>query len=295
MNADGPWLDCACKRLIGCGDWRQQRVSAALSAFFLLFHSSVMTLFEITVALLLLGAVLAAWARRLHAPDPAFLAIAGAALALIPGTPSLSLEPTLVMTLFVAPTLLDAAYDMSLRDLRIYWMPIAASAVIAVVLTVASVAVLAHALRRDMSWPVAIVLGAIVSPPDASAAVAVLRSLRPPHRVMVILQGESLLNDATALLIYRAAVLAAAGAWGGWGTLPTSLGAILGSVALGVILGTLFPRLSEHIADFATAVIAQFVSTFAVWILRGGCGDTSRQAPHSGSGTTGVARPARTD
>lgn len=226
-----------------------------------------MTLFEITVALLLLGAVLAAWARRLHAPDPAFLAIAGAALAVIPGTPSLSLEPTLVMTLFVAPTLLDAAYDMSLRDLRIYWMPIAASAVIAVVLTVASVAVLAHALRRDISWPVAIVLGAIVSPPDASAAVAVLRSLRPPHRVMVILQGESLLNDATALLIYRAAILAAAGAWGGWGTLPTSLGAILGSVALGVILGTLFPRLSEHIADLATAIIAQFVSTFAVWIL----------------------------
>jgi CPA1 family monovalent cation:H+ antiporter len=175
-----------------------------------------MSLFEIAVALLLLGAALSAWARRLQAPYPAFLAIAGAALALIPGTPTLSLEPELVMTLFVAPTLLDAAYDMSLRDLRIYWMPITASAVIAVVLTVAAVAWLARALRPDMSWPVAIALGAIVSPPDASAATAVLRALRPPHRMMVILEGESLLNDATALLIYRAAVLAAAGAWAGW-------------------------------------------------------------------------------
>jgi CPA1 family monovalent cation:H+ antiporter len=226
-----------------------------------------MGLFEITVALLLLGAVLSAWARRLQAPYPAFLAIAGAALALIPGTPTLSLEPTLVLTLFVAPTLLDAAFDMSLRDLRIYWIPIAFSAVIAVVVTVAAVAVLARALRPDMSWPVAIALGAIVSPPDASAATAVLRALRPPHRVMVILEGESLLNDATALLIYRAAVLAAAGAWGGWGAFPALLGAIVGSAILGVILGALLPQLMRHITDVPTAVIVQFVAAFAVWIV----------------------------
>src|SRR5690242_3616041 len=103
-------------------------------------RQAIMSLFEVTVALLLVGAALSAWARRLQAPYPAFLAIAGAALALIPGTPTVALEPELVMTLFVAPTLLDAAYDTSLRDLRIYWMPIAASAVIAVVLTVVAVA-----------------------------------------------------------------------------------------------------------------------------------------------------------
>jgi CPA1 family monovalent cation:H+ antiporter len=168
-------------------------------------------LFEITVTLLLVGAALSAWARRLHAPYPACLAIAGAALALIPGTPMLSLEPELVMTLFVAPTLLDAAYDTPLRDLRIYWIPIAASAVIAVVLTVAAVAGLARVLRPDMSWPVAVALGAILSPPDASAATAILRTLRLPHRALVILEGESLLNDATALLIYRGALLDLAG------------------------------------------------------------------------------------
>jgi CPA1 family monovalent cation:H+ antiporter len=226
-----------------------------------------MSLFEITVALLLLGAALSACARRLQAPYPAFLAIAGAALALIPGTPTLSLEPELVMTLFVAPTLLDAAYDMSLRDLRIYWMPIASSAVIAVVLTVVAVAGIARVLRPDMSWPVAIALGAIVSPPDASAATAVLRALRPPHRIMVILEGESLLNDATALLIYRAAILAAVGAWAGWDAVPAELAAVVGSIVVGIVLGALFPLLSRHITDLPTAIITQFVSTFAVWIL----------------------------
>src|SRR5689334_14265741 len=225
-----------------------------------------MGLFEITVALLLVGAALSAWARRLHAPYPAFLAVAGAALALIPGTPMLSLEPELVMTLFVAPTLLDAAYDTSLRDLRIYWIPIAASAVIAVVLTVVAVAGLARVLRPDMSWPVAIALGAIVSPSDASAATAILRSLRLPHRALVILEGESLLNDATALLIYRGALLAAAGTWTGLNILP-ALGAVLGSVALGIALGMVVPHFLRRIADLPTAVIGQFTSTFAVWIL----------------------------
>jgi monovalent cation/hydrogen antiporter len=226
-----------------------------------------MGLFEITVALLLVGAALSAWARRLQAPYPAFLAIAGAVLALIPGTPMLSLEPELVMTLFVAPTLLDAAYDTSLRDLRIYWIPIAASAVIAVLLTVVAVAGLARVLRPDMSWPVAIALGAIVSPPDASAATAILRSLRLPHRALVILEGESLLNDATALLIYRGALLAAAGTWTGLNILPAALGAVLGSVAPGIALGMVVPHFLRRIADLPTAVIGQFTSTFAVWIL----------------------------
>jgi hypothetical protein len=95
-----------------------------------------MALFEITITLLIVGALLAAIARRLRAPYPAFLAVAGAVLAMIPGTPSLTLSPDLVLTLFVAPSLLDAAFDASPRDLRDNWLPIAGSAVVAVVLTV---------------------------------------------------------------------------------------------------------------------------------------------------------------
>ncbi len=226
-----------------------------------------MALFEISIALLISGAVVAAWARRLGAPYPAFLAIAGAVLGLVPGTPTLSLQPELVMTLFVAPTLLDAAYDASPRDMRDNWLPIASGAIGAVALTVAAVAWIARVLRPDMPWPAAIALGAIVAPPDASAATAVLRALRPPHRVLVILEGESLLNDATALLIYRAALMAVVGAWAGWGTVPALLGSLLGSVVLGCLAGALFPVLMSHIDDVPTSIVTQFAMTFGLWIL----------------------------
>lgn len=225
-----------------------------------------MALFEITVGLLIIGALLAALARRVGAPYPAFLAIAGCGLALIPGTPELTLSPDLVLTLFVAPTLLDAAYDASPRDLRDNLGPIVGGAVIAVLLTVAAVAVVARWLRPDMPWAVAIVLGAIVAPPDASAATAVLRALRPPHRVLVILQGESLLNDATALLIYRTGLAVAIGSWSGWSEAPLLGLSLAGGVVLGGALGWLYPRLTARITDVPTSVMFQFIGTFAVWI-----------------------------
>ena len=226
-----------------------------------------MTLFEITITLLIVGALLAAIARRVQAPYPAFLAVAGAALAMIPGTPSLALSPDLVLTLFVAPSLLDAAFDASPRDLRDNWLPIAGSAVAAVVLTVAAVACAARWLRPDMPWAVAVVLGAIVAPPDASAATAVLRALRPPHRVMVILEGESLFNDAMALLIYRVALGVALGSWSGWAETPLLALSLIGGAVLGAVLGRVFPPMIARIEDAPTSVIVQFVSTFALWIL----------------------------
>ena len=108
------------------------------------------------------------------------------------------------------PVLLDAAYDASLRDLKDNWAPVTGLVVFAVGLTTAAVAVVARALMPAMPWAPAIALGAIVAPPDAAAATAVLRPLRPPHRILTILEGESLLNDASALLIYRLAVGAVA-------------------------------------------------------------------------------------
>jgi Na+/H+ antiporter len=228
---------------------------------------SAVVFFEIVTVLLVAGALLAALARRIGAPYPAFLALAGTALALVPSAPTLSLEPDLVLTLFVAPVLLDAAYDASPRDLRKYWRPIAGGAIVAVCLTVAAVALVARWLVPDMSWPVAIALGAIVAPPDAVAATTVLRALRPPHRVLVVLEGESLLNDATALLIYRVAVAAALGSWAGWSAAPGLIAAILGGVALGAGLGWLFPRLLARLRDVPTSVILQFFGVFAVWIV----------------------------
>ncbi|HLA64540.1 MAG TPA: cation:proton antiporter, partial [Rhodothermales bacterium] len=196
-----------------------------------------MAVFEVVIAMLLGGAILAAVARRLGMPYPALVALGGVALALIPGVPTLVLDPELALALFVAPVLADAAFDTSLRDLRVNWRPVASLALGAVVLTVAAVAGVAKLLVPDMPWAAAVALGAIVAPPDAAAATAVLKQLRPPNRLLVILEGESLFNDASALLIYRLAVGAAVtGLFSGWSILPMLLVVTLGSVVLALVL-----------------------------------------------------------
>src|SRR5205085_2376127 len=139
---------------------------------------------EQLLALFVAAVILAAAARRVGAPYPVFLALGGALLAFLPGAPSFSLPPELVLALFVAPVLLDAAFDASLRDLRDNWAPVTGLVVVAVGLTTAGVAAVTHALVPEMPWAAAVALGAIVAPPDAVAATAVLRSLRPPQRIL---------------------------------------------------------------------------------------------------------------
>ena len=228
-----------------------------------------MQLFELVVALLIGAAVLTTVSRRIGAPYPVVLAIAGACLAVLPmGDISARLDPQLALALFVAPVLLDAAFDTSPRDLRANWKPVTSLVLFCVILTVAAVAVVARWLVPDMPWAVAIAIGAIVSPPDASAATSILRLVAPPHRILVILEGESLLNDASALLIYRAAVAAALGAsWSPWQAIPLLLLSALGGVALGAALGWVFPRLTRAIDDIPVHVVLQFVGTFAVWLI----------------------------
>jgi monovalent cation/hydrogen antiporter len=227
-----------------------------------------MALFEIAITLLLAGALLSAVARRFKVPYPALLALAGLALGLLPDLPTVTLDPQVALTLFVAPVLLDAAFDSSPRDLKENWRAVAGLALGAVVVTVIAVAVVARWMMPALSWPVAIALGALVAPPDAAAATAVLKQLRPPHRVLVILEGESLFNDASALLIYRMAVAATAAAgFSGWTVAPRLLAVAAGSVVAGAVLARLSIVANDRIRDVATAVIVQFLSTFLVWIL----------------------------
>src|SRR3982750_151067 len=157
---------------------------------------------EQVLALFLAAVIVAAAARRVGAPYPVFLALGGVLLAFVPGAPSLTVPPELALALFIAPVLLDAAYDASPRDLRDNWAPVTGLVIFAVGFTTAAVALVARSLLPEIPWAPAIVLGAVVAPPDAAAAMAVLRPLRPPHRILTILEGESLLNDASALLIY---------------------------------------------------------------------------------------------
>ncbi|MFP2910606.1 cation:proton antiporter [Pyxidicoccus sp. 3LFB2] len=227
-----------------------------------------MEVFEIIIALLLAGAGLTALARRIGTPYPALVALAGAGLALVPGTPTLVLDPELALTLFVAPVLLDAAFDASQRDLRANWRTVAGLAIGAVALTIVVVSVVARLLVPDMPWAVAIALGAIVAPPDAAAATAVLKQLHPPHRLLVILEGESLFNDASALLIYRLAVGAAlAGTLSPAGVFPMLLVVTAGSVLLGYVLSRVMILLTARMHDIPIAVAVQFCGTFGVWIL----------------------------
>jgi len=221
--------------------------------------------FELILALLFLGVILAGVARRLNTPYPVLLALLGAGLAFAPNLPELNLGPDLILALFVAPILLDAAYDASLRDLKDNWRPVAGLALVAVTLTVVSVAFVVRWLVPDMPWSAAIALGAIVAPPDASAATAVLQHLRPPHRVLVILEGESLFNDASALLILRLAV-------GFTGTaallhaIPLLALGTIASAFFGLFLGKLYVRFASRISDTATAILIQFLGVFLVWI-----------------------------
>ena len=225
-----------------------------------------MLMFEWILLLLFAAIVLTTVAQRLAVPYPSLLAIAGAGFAFLPFAPRIQIEPELALALFVAPALLDAAFDTSPRDLRRNAVPIASLAVVAVVLTTAAVAFLGW---RFAGLPIAaaIALGAIVSPPDPVAANEVLRHLRIPQRIGLVLQGEGLLNDATALLIYRAAVVSAAGSFSLVADAPMLILPAVASLAAGYVLARLYLVASAFVRDPAGNTVLQFVSTFGVWLL----------------------------
>jgi Na+/H+ antiporter len=227
-----------------------------------------LTTFEWLIGLLLAAVVLSALARRIKVPYPTFLAIGGMLLAFVPSSPTWTLEPNLALAVFVAPVLLDAAYDTSLRDLRDYWLPVSTLVFVVVGITTAAVAVLAHWLLPDMPWAAAIALGAIVAPPDAAAATTILRQVKPPYRILKILEGESLLNDASALLIYRVAVGAAVAEHFKWSAFAPEIAlALAGSLVAGYLFARISQVLTRRITDPPSAIIVQFAGTFTVWIL----------------------------
>ncbi|MBB6413168.1 cation:proton antiporter [Mesorhizobium sangaii] len=225
-----------------------------------------MALFELTLVLLLTAVALTALSRRLEIPYPSLLALAGVGIAFVPGAPMIEIDPELALALFIAPVLLDAAYDTSLRDLNRYRLPLALLALGAVVFTTAVVAFVGWKMA-GLPIAAAIALGAIVAPPDAVAASAVLGQFKVPHRITAILQGESLLNDATALLIYRLAVSAALGSIMLSNAIPTILLSTIGSLVAGYLLGRFSLLTLSRIEDAASSTVVQFAGTFGVWIL----------------------------
>ena len=170
-------------------------------------------LHQLETVILLLGVVLALTtiAQKIVIPYPILLVIGGLFLGLLPGLPTITLSPDLVFLVFLPPILWSAAYFTSWREFRDNLRPISLLAVGLVLATTAAVAFVARMLLPGMGWAEAIALGAIVSPPDAVSATAIAKRLHIPRRVVTILEGESLVNDATALVIYRTAVGTAVG------------------------------------------------------------------------------------
>lgn len=228
-----------------------------------------MIVFETVLVMLAAAVALLALARRLMLPYPVLLALAGAAVAIAQVDVRFHLDPDLALALFIAPVLLDAAYDTSLRDLKRRWAPVASLVLIAVGLTTIAVALVVHALAPTIPWAAAIAIGAIVAPPDAVAATTVMRDVRLPYRVSMILEGEALLNDASALLIYRLAVAAvlAGGSIGAEAIAPAFLLSLFGSVIAGLALAWVTGHVTRRITDAPSSIIVQFVSTYGVWVL----------------------------
>ncbi|MDE1145861.1 MAG: cation:proton antiporter [Azospirillaceae bacterium] len=224
-----------------------------------------MALFESMLMLVVAAILLVRVSRRLAVPYPALLALAGCLVAALPWTPGITMDPRLALTLFIAPTLLDAAYDLPPRSLRPLWIPLVALAGMAVVATTAAVAWAGVALA-GMPVAAALALGAIVAPPDAAAAISTLGRFTLPRRTVMVLKGESLLNDAVALLIFSAAVGLAGG--GGLKHLAPELAlAVPGGLLLGYLAGRAYLVLSRPLDSTLGGTIASFAGTFAVWVI----------------------------
>jgi Na+/H+ antiporter len=224
--------------------------------------------FELVLILMAAVVVLELLARRLRMPPAGAFILGGIALALIPGTPDVEIDPDLVLVLFLPPLLLSGAYFTVWRDFRANLRIILQLAIGAVIFTTAAVGIVARWMDPALPWAACFALGAIVSPPDAVAAKAVLQRLSLPPRVVVLLEGESLVNDATGLVLYRFAVVAAlTGAFSAGHAVLSFGGLALGGVALGLAFGWLVAELLICLRDPTLSVIAGLLAAWVSYIV----------------------------
>ena len=220
---------------------------------------------ELAVVLLIAAAGLRVLAGRLDLPHPVLLVLGGLALAAIPGLPRIGFEPETLFLLFVPPLLYLTAFTTSLRDFRAQFGAIARYGTVLVLLTIVAVAWVAHTLLPELTWPAALVLGAIVSPPDPVAAVAVLRRLGAPREVVTLLEGEGLVNDAAALVAYRIAVAAVVtGAFSpvqaALQFLVTGAGGVVVGLGIGWLIGHVRRRTNFPIVENTISLLTPFMA-----------------------------------
>ena len=225
---------------------------------------SVVNQFELILLLMAVSIGLELLARRLRLPPAAALIAGGIVLALIPGMPAIELDPELALVLFLPPLLMSSAYFTSWRDFRANLRIILQLAVGAVAFTTAVVGLVAHWAMPSLPWAACFALGAIVSPPDAVAAKSVLARLSLPRRMTVLLEGESLVNDATGLVLFRFAVAASLTGAFSAGEALRSFGVLAaGGVAMGVASGFLAVFLLSRLHAPQLAIVG---SLLAAWV-----------------------------
>jgi Na+/H+ antiporter len=224
---------------------------------------------DIELVLVLLAAVVALSlvARRLGIPYPIVMVVAGLGIGAIPGLPHVELDPELVFLVFLPPLLYAAGFFTSMREFKANLRAILLLAFGLVLFTAAAVAVVAYTLVPSLGWAGAFVLGAIVSPPDAVAATSIFQRLGVPRRVVTILEGESLVNDATALVLYRTALVAVAA--GSVSVVSAGIAFLLvlaGGVIVGGLVGLVVRGALERSRDVTFGVTVMLLAPYAAYL-----------------------------
>lgn len=225
--------------------------------------------FEGIILILAILVALSAIANKVKFPFPILLVIAGVAVGLVPGFPLLALDPEMVFLLFLPPLLYDAASQTSWHDFWAEILPISTLAITLVFFTTIAVALTAHHFIPGFNWPLSFALGAIVSPPDAVAAIGITKGLKLNKRVVTILEGESLVNDASALIAYRFAIVAiTTGSFVLWQASLQFLLLVCGGILSGIAVGYIFVSTHKKIThNSITSTSLTLLTPFISYLL----------------------------
>jgi Na+/H+ antiporter len=222
---------------------------------------------ESILVLLLAAALLVRLADLGKIPAPIVLVVGGLAIALIPGLPEVELDPDAIFLVFLPPLVFSAGWRTSPLELRALMKPLAGLSVGLVFLTAAVVAVVAHALVPGLSWAEAAVLGAVLSPTDAVSATSIFRRLGAPERVRLLVEGESMINDGTALVLYRIALgVALGGAFSLGDATLDFIGVSAGGIAVGLVVGIVTDFVIRSQADVSLSIFVSVLAAYGAYV-----------------------------
>jgi CPA1 family monovalent cation:H+ antiporter len=222
---------------------------------------------ESILLLLLAAALLVRLADLAKIPAPIVLVVGGLVIALVPGLPDVELDPDVIFLVFLPPIVFSAAWRTSPLELKALMAPLAALSVGLVFITAAVIAVVAHALVPGLDWAEAAVLGAVLSPTDAVASTSIFRRLGAPERVRLLVSGESMINDATALVLYRIAIgVAVGGAFSLGDAALEFVGVSAGGIAVGLVVGVALDLVARSQADVSLTIFVSVLGAYGAYV-----------------------------